>query len=42
MNIYTDNFLLTSNIRTILDILKMLFTRNYNVKNFDKMKTIIR
>lgn len=41
VSIYIDNFLLTSNIIATLKALKVSFSKEYNIKDLDKVKTII-
>lgn len=41
MSIYIDDFLLASNTMVIFDTLKKLLAIKYNIKNLDKVKTII-
>lgn len=42
INIYTDDFLLTLNIKTIIKIFKKKSSKKYNIKNLTKVKTIIK
>lgn len=39
---YVDNFLLALNIIVIFKVLKRFFAKEYNIKNFKKVKTTIR
>lgn len=41
ISIYIDNFLLAIKYWTIIDKIKNNFKKKYNIKDFDKVKTII-
>lgn len=41
VSVYVNNFLLASNTMTILEILKKLLAKEYNIKDLGKVKTII-
>ena len=42
MNVYVDDFLLTSNTMLLLEELKRCLTKEYNIKDLEEVKTIIR
>ena len=41
MSIYINDFLLASNIIAIMNVLKASLKKQYNIKNFGEVKTII-
>lgn len=41
-NIHINNFFLISNIMAIFKVLKKSFAKKYNIKNFERVKTIIK